>query len=445
MSTAASRNNLMIYFAAAVAAMGGVIFGFDFSVIGGAILFVKGQFNLDNAEVEVVVTATLIGAMLFTPITGWLADRFGRRKMLILCSGLAIIGAIGSGVVDDMVWLFVARLVSGMAIGGISILAPLFLSEVANTAQRGRLVGAFVIGGVLGTVIAYLIDWLLAPGEHWRAMFIFATLPATVLMVGMIVLPETPRWLVHHGRHDHARSSLRRLRGADDIESELADLINAKVPPGRWADLLKPMALKAVLMGNALAFFREVTGFGALMLYGPEVFAMAGFTSKGLSIFESLLMVLALMVGAFTTTYLVDRLGRKPLLICGLVTMTVAMAILAGSLAMVHTVPAMGYVAVGAVLLWMVGFGTGPASVFFVLISEIYPQAVRARGMSLVGTFRWFFDVMVSICFLSLVDSIGDATTFGIFAAVSLIGVFVCLGTVRETRGQSLEQLQKTD
>lgn len=444
MSAETPRSNLLIHFAAAIVGIGGVLFGFDFVVIGGAILYIKGQFMLGAGEVEVVVAAALIGALLFTPVAGWLADRFGRRTILIIVSGLGIVGAIGSATVDNMAWLFLARMASGAAIGSISILAPLFISEVADTEHRGKLVGCFVIGGVMGTVFAYLIDWLLAPGAHWRIMFIFAALPATILLVGMIVLPETPRWLVHQGRHDHARASLRRLCNVCDVERELLDLINAVSPPGRWTDLLKPAALKAVFAGNALAFFREVTGFTALILYAPEIFAAAGFAAKGLRIFESMLMTLFLLAGSIIATFLVDRLGRKPMLITGLSTMTVSMVILTVSIALVSSVPVLGYVAVGAAMVWMLGFGMGPATVFFVIISEIYPQAVRARGMSVVGIVRWSCDVVVSVSFLTVVAWLGDAGTFAIFAAISLVGIMTCLIMIRETRGQSLEQLQKT-
>jgi sugar porter (SP) family MFS transporter len=277
MLTAMAR---FVVLAAAVAALGGSLFGYDTGVISGAILFVRPAFSLSTAQVELVVSAVLIGATIGAIGSARVTDRLGRRVVLLVAAVSFGVGAIGSALAPSVEMLIAARLLVGLAIGVASYAVPLYISELAPPASRGWLVSLNQLAITVGILISYGVDYAFASSDGWRWMLGLAALPALLLFVGAALLPETPRWLVRNGQVDAARRVLLRIRSQAEVEPELADIQSTlRTRPGGWSDLLAPTVRMALVVGLSLAIFQQVTGINTVIYYAPTIVQLAGIPS----------------------------------------------------------------------------------------------------------------------------------------------------------------------
>ena len=433
-----------VYVVAVVSALGGLLFGYDTGVISGAILFIEKDYALSNILVGIVVSAVLIGAVIGAAIAGYLADLVGRRKMILMAAIVFILGAIGTAFTPDVLLLIAGRIVVGLAIGIASMTAPLYISEVAPAKARGSLVSINQLAITIGIVASYLVDYALAPIQGWRYMLGLAAVPAIILALGMLPLPDTPRWLVNHSEPIKARKVLKRIRGKEDVEKELGEIQKSlkEQKEGR-AELLNPLVKPALIIGVSLAIFQQVTGINTVVYYAPKIFQFAGVSSSSAAIFSTLLVGVVNVAFTVVAIILLDRVGRRPLLLIGLAGMVSSLALLGVSFYLSSLSAFQGLIATVGLMVYVASFAIGLGPVFWLLISEIYPLRVRGLAMSLASEANWGSNLIIALTFLTLIQLLGRSGTFWLYALVGIFAWIFCYKLVPETKGHTLEEIER--
>lgn len=395
-----------VYVAAGIAAIGGLIFGYDVVVISGAILFIKQQFALSPTVEEVVISAVVLGALGGAAVGGPLADRFGRRIVLMLVAVIFAIGALSTSLASTVTWIIVGRVIGGVSVGMVSMAAPLYISEISPDNARARLVSFFIVGSSCGALIAFLVNYAFSATHAWRWMFGLGVISAVILGMGMTFLPETPRWLASHGLADRARTILQRIRGTATVENEIrgiqAGLAQHK---GSRAELMSPVVRPALIVGVGLGICQRVTGINLGFFYAPTIFELAGFESAAVGV--GVTMVLMTIVAMQT----LDRFGRRPLLLIGFAGMVLSLGVLGLAFQASHS-GLHGGVTVGSLVLLVGAWMIGPGTAIFLLISEIYPLRIRGAAMSIATVALWAGYLLSTLTFLTLIQTLGRAGTF---------------------------------
>src|SRR6266536_1307364 len=439
----ALRGTKFVYIAASFAALGGLLFGYDTGVISGALIFIKREFGLTTAAEEIVVSGVLLGAAVGALSGGKAADLFGRRRVLLVTAAIFGIGALASAVAPSPAILIASRVVLGLAIGLASTNVPVYLSEVAPAHARGWVVSLFQLAVTVGIVVAYLIDYVFAGVEGWRWMLGLAVAPALVFGTGMFFLPETPRWLIRGGHHEVAHRVLLRIRDIADVNVEIEEIkvsLAQQTESGRWTDLLRPQVRPALFVGLGLAIFQQITGINTVIYYAPTILQAAGFNSASGAILATVGVGVVNVGMTIVAMFLVDRAGRRPLLLIGIAGMIIMLGVLglsfrypSGQLAWIAVICLMGYVASFAISL-------GP--IFWLLIAEIYPLKIRGVAEGTAATFNWGSNLIVSLTFLTLVEKLGASSTFLLYAFASVASWLFAYCLVPETKGRTLEQIE---
>jgi sugar porter (SP) family MFS transporter len=425
---------------AAVAALGGLLFGYDTSVISGAMLFLRTDFHLSEVQLEFAVGIALAGALWGSASAGYCTDRWGRRWMLLV-TGLGFgLFSVLSGLALGLVSFSIARFFVGACIGMASLAVPLYISEMAPARIRGALVSLNQLAITVGIGVAYFVDYAFAASESWRWMFASAVFPAVVLLIGMIFLPESPRWLAGKGFRDRALENFRRLGRGEEAEAELAEVEGAlREEQEGFGILLQPGFRVAVLVGIGLAIFQQITGINTIIYYSPAILRMSGYPSAKAAILAAAIIGVANVLITIVSIALVDRLGRRFLLLLSTAGMAAALTLIglafyqkAGSIVVFYEV--IGYV---------ISFGIGLGPVMWLLISEIYPTKIRGKAMSLAALSVWGSNWVVTITFLSLVRAAGPAGTFWIYGGICVMAFIFCYVFVPETKGRTLEAIER--
>ena len=436
------KSSRFVYIAAAISALGGMLFGYDTGVISGAILFIQQDFALSPTLIEVVVSSVVLGAMIGAFAGGALADRFGRRIVLIVTAALFALGAVGTALAPTVFWLVFGRVIVGMAIGVASFTTPLYISEISPLTLRGRFVSFNQIALTSGIVIAYLADYALADMRAWRWMFGLAAIPSALLGIGMAFMPESPRWLVSHGQEDKGRSVLQHIRGTTSVDSEVRDIRQSSAEQGSsWSELLSPSLRPAMIVGIGLALFQQVTGINTVIYYAPTIFQSAGFASASVAILATTGVGIVNVLMTVVALLLLDRLGRRPLLLLGMAGMVVSLAMLGTAFLFPH-LPALRWVAAGSLMLYVGSFAIGLGPVFWLLISEIYPVKIRGLAMSIATVANWGANLLVALTFLTLIQFMGRPGTFWLYSLVGIGAWIFAYILVPETKGRSLEDIE---
>ncbi|MFC4449760.1 sugar porter family MFS transporter [Halorussus aquaticus] len=442
LSASGAGRNRFIYVTAALAALNGLLFGFDTGIISGAFLYIKQTFSMSPLVRGVVVSGAMAGAAAGAALGGKLADRIGRRRLILLGAAVFFVGSFTMAVAPNVPVLVLGRLIDGVAIGFASIVGPLYISEIAPPKIRGALTSLNQLMVTVGILVSYFVNYAFADAGAWRWMLGAGMVPAVVLAAGMVKMPESPRWLFEHGRRDEAREVLERTReGSVEAElSEISETVEKQSGTG-LGDLLQPWLRPALVVGLGLAVFQQVTGINAVMYYAPTVLESTGFGSAT-SILATVGIGVINVVMTVVAIALIDRVGRRALLLVGVGGMVVTLGVLGAVFYLPGFSGALGWFATGSLMLYVAFFAIGLGPVFWLLISEIYPLSARGTAMGAVTVANWGANLVVSLTFPMLTANVGTSVTFWLFGAFSLAALVFTYYVVPETKGRSLEAIE---
>lgn len=429
---------------ALVAALGGFLFGYDTGIISGALEFIQHSFVMNTVTQEFVVSSVVLGALCGAISSGRLADYYGSRQMLIYMALAFIAGTLLSTFAFSVSTIIFGRLIIGFAIGITSYLSPLFISEMAPAKQRGKLV---LLNGVMitsGEAIAFLVDYTLVPTESWRLMFATGLLPAILLLVGMLFLPPTPRWMILKGEHQSAREILGKIRHHDEIDHEYHDIVHhANLQKSVWRDLFSRTLRPALLIGLGLGILQQFVGINTVMYYGPTIFKSAGFNTASASILVTFSMGVVNTLMSIVAVLIVDIIGRRRMLIGGMLLSAISLGVVSLSFYYQSQSTVTAWITMAAMILYTAGYSLSVGSLFWLIISEIYPLNIRGLAMSVVTAVQWAANFVVAISFLSIINRFGAVSTFLLYGSMCITSVIFSYYLVPETRGISLEQIEK--
>jgi SP family arabinose:H+ symporter-like MFS transporter len=434
---------------ASIAAIGGFLFGYDTAVISGAIGFIKVRFGLEAGMLGWTVSSLIVGAAVGAAFTGVLSDRFGRKKMLILSALLFTIGSIGSAIPDSTAGLVVARMIGGLGVGMTSTLSPLYIAEIAPAAHRGRLVSIYQFAVVTGIFLTFFINASIAGigndawdiASAWRWMFGFGIIPGIVYLLLLLIIPETPRWLMRQKQEVRALEILEKMNGKEAAKSELHELLNLKnsEDSGSVKELLQPTLRLPLLIGVGLAVLQQITGINAIMYYAPEIFKQTG-AGTNAALTQTVWVGVVNFAFTLVAVWLIDKTGRKALLIIGAAVMAICLFVVGYGF---YSEYVSGLLILLFILLYVAAFAVSFGPVVWVMISEIFPTRIRGRATAIASMSLWIADYVVSQTFPLLLEGIGTSATFWLFAVISVIALIFCMKYVPETKGKSLEQIER--
>lgn len=428
-----------------IGAFATLLSGYDTGNIGGALLFIKQQLHLTALSEGWVVSSLIIGAILGALGGGKLADRIGRRTVIIAMGYIFLAGSIGEALSPALSLLVVFRFVVGLAVGCASVVVPIYITELAPTGKRGSLTSLFQLMIVIGTLLGYATDAALGPVGAWRWMLALGAIPAIILIIGMRVVPETPRWLCKMGRVDQARRALDKLRKNTDIEHELRLIQSLSTQARSKSASLKALFSRrnrsALVIGIGLAFFTQITGINTIIYYAPTIL-----TTLGLGTSIALITNVGLGLWAIAATVveilLVDRIGRKPLLLFGSVALCVSMIVVGVSQMSGGTdVVVASIIAVVCFMVFETGFQVGWGAIPSIITSEVFPRDLRGAGAGLCLSINWGINFVVSLTF-PLLFAGGSGLAFLIYGGMALCACFFVFYVIPETSGRSLEGIE---
>jgi MFS transporter, SP family, arabinose:H+ symporter len=425
-----------------VATLGGLLFGFDEAVISGVTPFIQPYFQLNDIALGWTVSSLLIGCIIGVILSGKPGDLFGRRKMLLAAAMLFVISAIGSALSNHLPAFISFRFFGGIAVGAASMLSPMYISEIAPAEKRGSLVSLNQLAIVTGDLVAYFSNYLLSgTGEqNWRWMLAVMALPAFVFFISLIFVPESPRWLMQNNRRDESFNILKRINGTGSAKSEM-EAIEASIAseePASYREVFSRQMRYILWIGILLAVFQQVTGINAIMYYAPMIFKNLGNGT------ESALIQTAVLGGVlflFTLVAIrwIDRWGRKPLMIWG----TAGMAISLTMVAIAYFLNKLeGYFILFFFLIYMASFAASIGPVTWVMVSEIFPNKIRSKAMSVAIVALWVSNFLVTLTFPVILNRLGGGIAFLIFDLMCILLLLFVIFRLPETKGKSLEELE---
>jgi sugar porter (SP) family MFS transporter len=444
-SALSKSKEMFVYIVCSIGALTGLLFGFDSGVISGAILFIKQQFQLTNGQQELVISAVLFGAIIGAAFSGRLADYFSRQLLLLTSAIIFIVGTLVSAFSGEVSTLVVGRLLLGLAIGISSSIAPVYLSELAPHEIRGALIALYQLAITLGIFISYIIDFLFSSSGNWHMMLGIGIIPAVILFVGLLFLPKSPRWLMSKGYEAQARKVLHKLRDAERVETELTEIRDtlAAESKGDWRLLFSKWARPALVVAVGMAIIQQLVGINTIIYYATTIFNTVGFAGPAAATQATMLVGLVNFLATFLGMYLIDKLGRRPLVIMGLVLMCLGHLILAWTFHYTNGAPGLvRWFALLGMIAFIIGFAASLGIISWVLNAEVFPLKIRGLGSSIAATSNWVFNALVSATFLTLVDTFGKSGTFFMYAIICFIALILVLIFMPETKGITLEKLE---
>ena len=434
-----------IVFTCVLAALAGLMFGLDIGVISGATQFIQKDFAVSDHVIEWIVSSMMFGAAVGAVGAGWLSAHLGRKRSLILGAVLFVLGSLLCGMAWSPATLIAARLVLGLAIGIATFTAPLYLAEVAPERIRGAMISTYQLMITIGILVAFLSDTALSYTGAWRWMLGVIAIPGALFLLGVLLLPDSPRWLMMRGRREEALAVLLRLRGdAGMVEREAADIEEQlKTPQRGWHLFLENRHFRrSVGLGVLLQLMQQFTGMNVVMYYAPRIFQAMGYDTAAQMWFTAL-VGLTNVLATFIAIALIDRWGRKPILYTGFAVMAVGLGVVG---AMMHG----GIASHGAqiftvvmLLLFIVGFAMSAGPLVWTLCSEIQPLKGRDFGIGCSTFTNWIANMIVGATFLTLLNGIGNAYTFWLYAALNVVFIGLTFWLIPETKGVTLEQIER--
>jgi sugar porter (SP) family MFS transporter len=441
----AERNTRLYLIVSIVAGFAGILFGYDTGVISGAILYIQKEFIISPQMNGIVVGMVLVGAFAGALLSGHLSDVVGRKRLLVVDTMIFIAGTAMCGLASSIWMLIVGRIVVGVAIGVSSYSAPLYIAEIAPPKHRGALVSLNQLALAIGILISYLVDYHFSHTGDWRAMFLVGILPAAGLLVGMIMLPYSPRWMASHGKDVAALRILKKIRGtALQAEDELREIKDSlRTQSGSWAELFKPFIRPALLVGVGLAILQQATGINTILYYAPTIFTSTGVMNASNSIYATILVGVVFTLFTIVSLFIIDRWGRRIILMTGISLMAVSLLVM--SLAFFHagvTGKILKWTMITSMMIYIVGFSISLGPVMWLMFSEVFPLRVRGFGASLCTAVNWAANWAVTVSFLSIVEWFGQGTAFFMYFIVCIVSLAFVYWIVPETRGVTLEHIE---
>lgn len=442
-----------IYLIGAVAAMAGLLFGFDTGVISGAQEFLFETFAIgqasafENAMRGFVVSAVPLGALLGAMVSGFFAKHLGRRQSIMMTAILFLIGTLAAAFAPNLQSVVGGRLLMGIAIGISAMVVPMYLGEVSPAKVRGTIIFLFQLAITIGLMSAFAINlafssWVQDVTINWRWMFGVGVVPSILLFLGMaFIMPQSPRWLMLKGRKEEARKVLQYLLGKSDVNDVIEEMEESLTheTASHWTSLFRKPLLPLILMTFGLFVFQQLSGINAIMYYGPQVFASAGFGEKAKFLAQlsmGLINVLATIFGV----WVIDKLGRRPLLFIGFTGMIICLGVVAYCLGAKESHSTLALV---STLLYVVFFAISLGGVPYIMMSEVFPLKARSAGMAIASCANWLFNMFVSFSFGLLVDKMGGMeNVFILYASCTVVGLIFSWAYVPETKGRHLEDIE---
>jgi sugar porter (SP) family MFS transporter len=438
----ASRNPFVLKISL-LAALGGLLFGYDTGVISGALLYIKKDLHAGDLAQSWIVAGLLVGAVFGALAGGRLADLISRRWTLLISGIVYVVAALAASLAQSSGQLVAARMVLGLAVGAASAVVPLYIAEHTPPKIRGGTVSYNQLMITIGILVAYLVDFALRDvGSNWRWMLGLGALPGVFLVIGMLFVPYSPRWLMQKGRRDEAREVLRRTRAGEDYEQELTEIESVLSEERRSGvrALLRPSLRPMLIIGIGLAVIQQAVGVNTVVYFSPTILTYTGLHASD-AIAQALSVGITNVVFTIIAVLLLDRVGRRALLIAGTIGLTVALLMLAAFFAFDWKDEA-PWVALLALVLFIASFAVGLGPGFWLMISEIFPLGVRGSAMAVCSVFNWAANFFVSYYFLQLIGAIGKAWTFSLYALMGVLGVVFFLIKVPETKNRTLEEIE---
>lgn len=440
----AEGSTLYVVLLSVIAAISGFLFGFDTAVINGVLFFLRKQFALTNLQTEIAASSLLLGCLIGAAGASLLSDRYGRKKSLLSAALLFAVSAIGSAISNSVIVFSGARFAGGLAIGLASALTPVYIAEIAPARKRGTLVSLNQLAIVVGILFAYLVNWQLAKlGEgSWRWMLAAAALPSLCFFLGLLVIPESPRWLIARGRKDEGERVLTRIFGAVAAREQVQEVERViSSEQGSWSEVFSPGIRARLGVAIALAVFSQITGINTVLYYGSIIISdhFSG-QSSGSALAANVIIGGVNFLFTIVAMLFLDRWGRRAILMTASGGMALALAALVVSFRFPSLPPIVMLLEI-LVYVAFFAFGMGPG--VWLYMSEIFPTKIRGRAASLATAALWAGTLVVTFTFLSLVKALGIGGTFAIYAAMSAICFVYIWKFVPETRGRTLEQIQE--
>lgn len=424
-----------------IAAFGGLLFGFDIAIFSGTIPFIQPYYNLSEAQLGWTGSSLYVGCMMGTLITGFVTDKFGRKLPLIAAAAIFALSSLMMGWASSHDMLIIWRIIAGIGVGAASMLSPLYIAEVSPASGRGKMVSINQLTIVIGILLAYLCNYLLADVENnWRWMFTAGAGPSTLFFVCVFLVPESPRWLVSKGLTERARLVLQRITSSKEAEVEISAIqkaIKSEVK-GRLSDLIKPGIIGIVVLGITIAVFQQISGANAIFFYAPIIFKKAGMNVSD-QLFQQVLIGAINLIFTLVAMQLVDKLGRKKLMLAG----SALMAVWLGLIGMCYYFSLFNsYLLSVFILAYIATYAATLAPVTWVLISEIFPTKIRGVAVSVATCALWMACFALAYGFPVLIDRLSAPQTFFLFAGICFLYFLILLKFAPETKGKSLEEVE---
>lgn len=422
-------------------ALGGLLYGYDMGVISGALLFIKDDIPLNSVTEGLVVASMLVGAIFGAGASGPLSDRLGRRRVVFIIAIIYIVGALILALAPSMPILVIGRLVIGVAVGGSTAIVPVYLSEMAPTAQRGSLSSLNQLMITIGILSSYLINYAFTPIEGWRWMLGLAVLPSLILLIGVIFMPESPRWLLEHKSEKAARDVMGLTFKQSEIDKEIADMkeIN-RISESTWKVLKSPWLRPTLIIGSVFALFQQIIGINAIIYYAPSIFSKAGLGDAtsilgtvGIGTVNVLVTIIAIMI--------IDKIDRKRLLVIGNIGMVASLLIMA-ILIWAIGIQSSSWIIIICLTLFIIFFGFTWGPVLWVMLPELFPMRARGAATGIAALVLSIGSLLVAQFFPILTDVLPVEQVFLIFAVIGIGALVFVVKYLPETRGRSLEEIE---
>lgn len=437
------RATAFLFFAVSIAALGGFLYGYHTGIISGVLVYLTPFFRLSILEQGMAVSMILIGALIGALVAGTFADLIGRKKTIAATSILFIIGAAIISLSGSFGTLLSGRFISGLGVGVVSVVAPIYLAEISPPHHRGSLVACYQLAIAIGILISYIVNYLFSISADWRWMFAIGIFPALFQVFSLFFVPETPAWLFKNGREKEGVKVLRRLRGDKGWANQVSSIESSAShhKHGNWKALFSPQMRFVMIIGFCLSIFQQITGINIIFYYTPKIFETVGFNSTTGAIFATIGIGIINVIITYLSTVFLDRIGRRILLLIGVGGMAICLGVL--SLSYFLSLMKIEVVTFFSIIGYVAFFSIGMGPVTWVILSEIYPLKVRGKAMTVVVFGNWLFNYLVSLTFLSFIEKLKPAGTFLLYALISVVAFWFIALFIPETKGKSLEEIEE--